>query len=233
MDLYPAIDLSEGRVVRLQRGDFARETVYGDDPVAVAKAYSDAGAAWVHVVDLDAARRAGSNRSLVLAVAAAVATPVQAGGGVRDRSLLDLGVSRVVVGSAAVEDPAAVAALLAGAPGRVAIGLDHHAGEVRTHGWQVSSGRHIYDLLDALAQPGLAAFVVTDITRDGVLAGPDINGYRDLVARTSVPVIASGGVGSLEDLRALADTGVAGVIVGKALYEGAFSIDEAVAACAP
>lgn len=233
MDLYPAIDLSAGRVVRLHQGDFARETVYGDDPVLVAKAYADAGAAWVHVVDLDEARRSGSNRSLVVAVAAAVSTPVQAGGGVRDLSLLDLGVSRVVLGSLALEDPDAVAALVSAAPGRVAIGLDHHGGEVRVRGWQDGSGRHLHDLLDALTMPGLASFVITDIARDGMLEGLDVEAYRDLVARTPVPVIASGGVGSLDDIRALAGTGVAGVIVGKALYEGAFSVEEALAACAP
>ena len=232
MDLYPAIDLRGGRVVRLLQGDFAQETVYGDDPVVVAKAFADAGAPWVHVVDLDAARRTGSNRDLVVAVTAAVPVPVQSGGGVRDASLLELGVSRVVIGSAAVDDPPLVAQLGLEHPGRIAVGLDHRNGEIRTHGWEEGSGRQLLDVVDILAVPGVAAFVVTDIARDGGLSGPDVSGYSTLVARTPVPVIASGGVGSLDDLRALADTGAAGVIVGKALYEGRFTIEQAVAACA-
>ncbi|MEY2569854.1 MAG: phosphoribosylformimino-5-aminoimidazole carboxamide ribotide isomerase, partial [Acidimicrobiaceae bacterium] len=231
IDLYPSIDLRGGRVVRLLQGDFAQETVYGDDPVVVAKSYADAGAPWVHIVDLDAAKRTGSNRDLVVAVAAAVAVPVQAGGGVRDGSLLADGVARVVVGSAAVEDPPLVAVLALTHPGQIAVGLDHRDGEVRTHGWQDGSGLRVDDLIDRLSVPGVGAFVVTDIARDGVLEGLDLDGYRSLAARTPVPVIASGGVGSLDDLRALHDTGVAGVIVGKALYEGRFTIDEAVAAC--
>ena len=232
MDLFPAIDLRGGRVVRLQQGDFARETVYGDDPVVVAKAFADAGAPWVHVVDLDAAKRDGSNRDLVIGVAAAINTPVQAGGGVRDASLLEAGIARVVVGSAAVDEPELVERLALAHPSRVAVGLDHRDGEVRTRGWVDGSGARVDDLVDRLSVPGVGAFVVTDIARDGVLQGPDVDGYRALAARTQVPVIASGGVGSLDDLRALRDTGVAGVIVGKALYEGRFTIDEAVAACA-
>jgi phosphoribosylformimino-5-aminoimidazole carboxamide ribotide isomerase len=233
MDLYPAIDLRGAHVVRLLQGDFERETVYGDDPVLVANAYADAGAPWVHIVDLDAARRSGSNRDLVVAVAAAVSIPVQSGGGVRDASLLADGVTRVVVGSAAVEDPSVVRTLATEWPDQVAVGLDHWAGEVRTRGWQEGSGRQLLDLVDELGMPGVGAFVVTDIARDGVLEGPDLDGYRALVARTRVPVIASGGVGSLDDLRALAGSGVAGAIVGKALYEGRFTVEEAVAACAP
>ncbi len=231
MDLYPAIDLRGGRVVRLHQGDFAQETVYGDDPVVVAKSFADAGAPWVHVVDLDAAKRDGSNRDLVVAVAQAINVPVQTGGGVRDGSLLALGVARVVLGSAAVDDPALVDHLAAAHPLQIAVGLDHRDGEVRTRGWVEGSGQRIEALVDRLTTDGVAAFVVTDIARDGVLAGPDVDGYRALVARTGIPVIASGGVGRLDDLRALRDTGVAGVIVGKALYEGRFTIDEAVAAC--
>jgi phosphoribosylformimino-5-aminoimidazole carboxamide ribotide isomerase len=231
MDLYPAIDLRGGRVVRLHQGDFAQETVYGDDPVVVAKSFADAGAPWVHVVDLDAAKREGSNRDLVVAVARAINVPVQTGGGVRDGSLLSLGIARVVVGSAAIDDPALVDRLAAAHPSQVAIGLDHRDGEVRTRGWIDGSGTRVDALIDRLTIDGVAAFVVTDIARDGVLAGPDVDGYRALVTRTRIPIVASGGVGSLDDLRALRDTGVAGVIVGKALYEGRFTIDEAVAAC--
>lgn len=235
MELFPSIDLRRGRVVRLHQGDFDQETVYGDDPVAVARRYAEAGAAWIHVVDLDASRRDGSNRDAIVAVASAVEVPVQAGGGVRDASLLDAGVARVVLGSAAVEDPDLVARLGASHPGQVVVGLDHRDGEVRIHGWEEGSGRQLLELVDELAVPGVAAFVVTDISRDATLAGPDLEGYATLLGATDVPLVSSGGVGSLEDLRSLAGLDVGGrtlrgAIVGKALYEGRFDVAEAVAA---
>lgn len=235
MELLPSIDLRQGRVVRLHQGDFAQETVYGDDPVAVASAYAAAGAPWIHVVDLDASRRDGSNRDAIVAVARAVDVPVQAGGGVRDASLLDDGVARVVLGSAAVDDPGLVTRLGASHPGRVAVGLDHRDGEVRVRGWEEGSGRQLLDLVAELAVPGVAAFVVTDISRDATLAGPDLEGYAALLAATEVPVVASGGVGSIDDLRALAalEAGgrrLSGTIVGKALYEGRFGLADAIAA---
>ena len=237
MDLFPSIDLLAGRVVRLHQGDFAQETVYGDDPVAVARSYEAAGAPFIHVVDLDASRRDGSNRDAIIEVAGAVGVPVQAGGGVRDASLLDAGVARVVLGSAAVDDPGLVARLGASHPGRVAVGLDHRDGEVRVRGWEEGSGRQLVDLVDELDLPGVVAFVVTDISRDATLAGPDLDGYVALLGRTSVPVISSGGVGTLEDLRALAALEVdgrrlTGAIVGKALYEGRFTVVDAVAVLA-
>ncbi|HUF33313.1 MAG TPA: 1-(5-phosphoribosyl)-5-[(5-phosphoribosylamino)methylideneamino] imidazole-4-carboxamide isomerase [Acidimicrobiales bacterium] len=224
IDLYPAIDLRGGRCVRLYQGDFSRETVYGDDPVAVARAYEDAGAPWIHVVDLDASRGQGSNRELVIAVAAAVSVPVQTGGGVRDTSLLDEGVSRIVLGSVAVGEPDLAARLIQEAPGQVAIGLDHWDGQVRVRGWEDGAG---VELFEALAWPelsGAASFVVTNIARDATLEGPDLDGYRRLLEVTDTPVVASGGVGSLDDLRALDCIGVSGVIVGKALYEGRFDV---------
>lgn len=235
MELFPAIDLRRGRCVRLYQGDFEQETVYGDDPVAVARSFAAAGARWVHVVDLDASRRDGSNRDLVEQVARESGLQVQTGGGVRDGSLLDAGVQRVVLGSVAVEEPELARDLAATFPGRVAIGLDHRDGEVRTRGWEDGSGRSLLDLVAGFEDAAVAAFVVTDISRDGVLAGPDVEGYRSLLAATAVPVIASGGVGSLEHLRQLAGLEVdgrrlAGVIVGKALYEGAFTVEEALAA---
>jgi phosphoribosylformimino-5-aminoimidazole carboxamide ribotide isomerase len=234
MELFPAIDLRGGRCVRLYQGDFDQETVYGDDPVAQARRFADAGAPWVHVVDLDASRGQGSNREIVTAIAAAVGpTPVQTGGGVRDGSLLDEGVARVVLGSLAVDDRAATAALIAAHPGSVAIGLDHRDGELRTRGWEEGSG---VPLAEALAWPelaGAAAFVITNIAKDATLEGPDVAGLVAAAAATTTPVVASGGVGTLDDLRALAGAGVAGVIVGKALYEGRFTIEEALAACRP
>ena len=237
MELFPSIDLRRGRVVRLHQGDFARETVYGDDPVAVARSYADAGATWIHVVDLDASRRDGSNRDAIVAVAGAVDVPVQAGGGVRDASLLEAGVARVVLGSAAVDDPDLVARMAAAHPGRVVVGLDHRDGEVRVRGWEEGSGRQLHDLVAELAVPGVAAFVVTDISRDATLAGPDLDGYAALLGATTVPVVSSGGVGTLADLEALAALEVAGqrlagAIVGKALYEARFTLADALAVVA-
>jgi phosphoribosylformimino-5-aminoimidazole carboxamide ribotide isomerase len=235
ISLYPAIDLRKGRCVRLFQGDFDQETVYGDDPVSVARGFVDAGAPWVHVVDLDASRRDGSNKDLVIAVAQGAGVPVQSGGGVRDGSLLDAGVQRVVLGSVAVEEPQLVRELGERYSGRVAVGLDHWGGEVRTRGWEEGSGRKLLDLVHELEGDHVAAFVVTDISRDGALVGPDVDGYAELLAATSVPVVASGGVGTLDHLRQLAaieESGrrLDGVIVGKAIYEGAFTVAEALAA---
>ena len=232
MELLPAIDLRQGRCVRLHQGDFSKETVYGDDPVAVAKSFEAAGASWVHVVDLDASRGDGSNRDIVVAIAQAVSIRVQTGGGVRDDSLLAEGVARIVLGSLAVNDRAFAGRLVAEHGPRTAIGLDHRDGELRTHGWEERGG---VELLDAARWPefaGTGAFVVTDISRDGMLQGPDLAGYARLVELTTIPIVASGGVATLDDLRALRDVGVGGVVVGKALYEGRFTIEQAVAACA-
>jgi phosphoribosylformimino-5-aminoimidazole carboxamide ribotide isomerase len=234
IELYPAIDLRGGKVVRLRQGDYADETTYGDDPVAVAAAFAAAGAPWIHVVDLDAARTGSPvNRPVVAAITAAVAgvAHVQTGGGVRTvddaRALADAGVARVVMGSAAVADPPLVdrvAAVIA-----VAVGLDHRDGELAVHGWTAGSGARLDDALGWF--PAASAFVITDIGRDGMLTGPDIVGLAEAASRTSTPVIASGGVASLADVRALAAVpGIAGVITGKALYEGRFSVVDALRA---
>lgn len=242
MELYAAIDVRGGRCVRLVQGDFERETVYREDPVAVAKELEQGGAHWVHVVDLDGARSGQpANADLVTAIVEAVDVPVQFGGGIRDEdtaaTLLDAGVRRIVVGTAAFERPGLVAALAAAHPGRLAVGLDVRGREVAVRGWTEASG---VELLEAVAVAGswaVDALVVTQIVRDGTLAGPDLAGLATVLDATGVPVVASGGVGSLADLHALAslDAGgrrLAGVIVGRALYEGAFSVEEAVAACA-
>jgi phosphoribosylformimino-5-aminoimidazole carboxamide ribotide isomerase len=235
-DLYPAIDLRDGRVVRLRQGDYDAETVYGDDPVAVATAFADAGAPWVHVVDLDAARSgAPVNRGVVERIATALGgrAKLQNGGGVRSvadaRRLADAGVDRVVMGSAAVRRPelvGEVAVVVA-----VAVGLDHRAGELATDGWTQGSGLHLTDALGRF--PAASAFVITDISRDGMLGGPDVDGLAAAVAATSTPVIASGGVSSLDDVISLAAIpGLGGIITGKALYEGRFSVADAVGALA-
>jgi phosphoribosylformimino-5-aminoimidazole carboxamide ribotide isomerase len=234
--LYPAIDLRDGRVVRLRRGDYAQETVYGDDPVPVATAFCEQGARWIHVVDLDAARTGDPAKlAVVEAIAAAVAgrAEVQAGGGVRSvevaRALAGAGVARVVMGSAAVRTLGLIEEVAGIVP--VAVGLDHRRGVLAVDGWTAGSD---VTLTDALAGfPAASAFVITDIERDGVLAGPDVAGLADAVAATDTPVIASGGVGTLDDLRALARIGgVDGVIVGRALYERRFTVAEALATLA-
>lgn len=232
VDLFPAIDLREGRVVRLRQGDYGAETVYGQDPLAVAEQFAAAGARWIHVVDLDAARTGDPvNRMVIADIARAVAgrAAVQSGGGVRTLAdvgdLAARGIARVVMGSAAVADPSLVER--ASEIIDVAVGLDHRQGELAVHGWTQGSG---VDLMEALAWfPTAAAFVVTDIARDGMLLGPDLEGLRRCVRATSIPVVASGGVASLDDVRALARIeGLAGIITGKALYEGRIVLSEAV-----
>jgi phosphoribosylformimino-5-aminoimidazole carboxamide ribotide isomerase len=241
LDLYPAVDLRSGRAVRLTQGDYGRQTSYTTDPVVAAMDYARAGARWIHVVDLDAALTGRpENRAVVGAIAAAVRgrSRVQAGGGVRDRAaaeaLLASGVARVVVGTVAVEQPDVVADLAADLP--VAVSLDARDGEVAVRGWTQPTGRTVVDLAATLAGAGVQALVVTSIGHDGTLAGPDLDGLRAVLAATPLAVIASGGVGSLGDLRALSalEAGgrrLAGAIVGKALWEGRFSVVEAVAAC--
>jgi phosphoribosylformimino-5-aminoimidazole carboxamide ribotide isomerase len=234
VDLYPAIDLRGGRVVRLARGDYAAETVYGDDPVAVAESFAAAGATWVHVVDLDAARTGDPvNRPVVAAIAAALGgvARLQNGGGVRTvddaSALAAAGVDRVVMGSAAVSDPDLVA--LASDVIPVAVGLDHREGELAVHGWTEGSGVRLEDALGRF--PTAAAFVITDIGRDGMLSGPDVAGLTAAAGSTDVPVIASGGVASLDDIVALARIrGLGGIITGKAVYEGRFTVAAAIAA---
>jgi phosphoribosylformimino-5-aminoimidazole carboxamide ribotide isomerase len=234
--LYPAIDLRDGRVVRLHRGDYALETVYGDDPVAVATGFCEQGARWLHVVDLDAALTGERvNRAAVEAIAAAAAgrAEVQTGGGVRTveaaRSLAGAGVARVVMGSAAVSTPSLVDEVAAIVP--VAIGIDHRHCVLAVDGWTAASGVTLPDALAAF--PAASAFVITDVERDGTLGGPDVAGLAAAVAATRTPVIASGGVGTLDDLRALAAIdGLHGIIAGRALYEGRFTVTEALTALA-
>ncbi|MBM3799813.1 MAG: HisA/HisF-related TIM barrel protein [Actinomycetota bacterium] len=233
VELYPAIDLRGGRVVRLSQGDYARETTYGDDPVRVADEFATAGAPWVHVVDLDAARSGDPvNRPIIATIASRLAgrARLQTGGGVRTsfdaEALRDAGVARVVMGSAAVADPNLVSAVADAID--VAVGLDHRAGRVAVHGWTEDSGVSLDDALTWF--PRAAAFVITDIARDGMLSGPDVDGLAHAIARTSVPVIASGGVASLDDVATLAGlSGLAGVITGRAIYEGRFTVPEALA----
>lgn len=239
MQLYPAIDLRDGRCVRLTQGDFDRSKSYGDDPAGQARRFAGAGAEWIHVVDLDAARTGEAhNLDHIAAICAAVDVPVQSGGGVRDRTkaeaLFAAGVQRVVVGTAALEDPAFVAELVRAHPGNVAVGLDARAGQVATRGWEAESGRNLLDVVAEFEYVGVAALIVTEIRRDGTMDGPDIEGLAQVLEATSIEVIASGGVGSIEDIRNLArlEAGrrmLSGAIIGRALYEGVFTLSDALA----
>ncbi|MGH9129415.1 MAG: HisA/HisF-related TIM barrel protein [Acidimicrobiales bacterium] len=265
MDLFPAIDLRDGRSVRLVQGDFSREKAFGD-PVSCAEEMVAAGARHLHVVDLDAARTGEPvNREVVAAIVTKVADKavfVQAGGGIRDeaaaKALLDLGVARVVLGTAAVERPGLVRRLARRYPGRTAVALDYcRAGlcdvsrpmpagasgvslanaKVAVRGWTSVSGESLLEVLSSFEDAGAAAVMVTDVGRDGTLAGPDLAGLAAVLEATSMEVVASGGVASLADLEALARLGrpgrrLAGAIVGMALREGRFSVPEALAACA-
>ncbi len=239
--LFPAIDLRDGRCVRLYQGDYARETVYGEDPVAQAERFVQAGASWIHVVDLDAARSGEpTNRAAIGRIAAAVGVPVQSGGGVRSlaaaQALFDLGVTRVVVGTAAMTDAELVPAVAQ--LGRVAVGLDVRGREVALRGWTQGSGVQLLEAVARFGPPaaGPEALVVTQIEVDGTHAGPDVALYRELLAATDIEVVASGGVGTLDHLSTLRSLEVGGgrlggVIVGRALYDGAFSAADAVLAC--
>jgi phosphoribosylformimino-5-aminoimidazole carboxamide ribotide isomerase len=240
MELFPAIDLRGGRCVRLYQGDYARETVYGDDPVAQARTFAAAGAPWIHVVDLDGARTGdGANRAVITAIAAAVDAPIQVGGGVRSRdaakTLFDAGVTRVVIGTAALETPALVRELAV--DHRIAVGLDVRGREIAVRGWTEGSGRDLHDVAAELADVGVDALIVTQIARDGTLEGPDTDGLTALLAETAIPLVASGGVGTLDHLRDLAavEAGgrrLSGAIVGRAIYEGRFTVTDALAAAA-
>jgi phosphoribosylformimino-5-aminoimidazole carboxamide ribotide isomerase len=235
--VFPAIDLRGGRCVRLTQGAFDQETVYGDDPVAMARRWEAAGARWLHVVDLDGARAGVPvQAAIVAAICAAVRIPVQVGGlrtEAAAAAALGGGAARVVVGTAAVADPTLCRALCRAHPGRIVVGLDARDGVVRVAGWTEGGGATAAELAARVGAEGAAAIVYTDIARDGMQCGPDLDGTRAVARAAGVPVVASGGVGSVDHVRAvaaLAADGVAGVIVGRALYTGAVRLEDALAA---
>ena len=235
--LLPAVDVADGQAVRLVQGAAGSETSYGD-PLEAALAWQNDGAEWVHLVDLDAAFGRGSNRELLASVVAALDIAVELSGGIRDDASLDAalatGAARVNIGTAALEQPDWVRTAIARHGDRVAVGLDVRGTTLAARGW-TQPGGELFEVLARLDADGCARYVVTDVRRDGTLTGPNVDLLRDVCAATDRPVVASGGVSSLDDLRALAaltDIGVEGAIVGKALYAQAFTLPEALAAVA-
>jgi phosphoribosylformimino-5-aminoimidazole carboxamide ribotide isomerase len=241
MDVIPAIDLLEGRCVRLFQGDYAQSQIFNENPVEVALQWEAEGATRLHLVDLDGAK-AGKpeNWKAIAAIAQAVNLPIQVGGGLRDAdrvsALFDLGVQYAILGTVAVEQPELVAQLCAKFPGQIIVGIDAREGKVATRGWLETSEVMAVELAQRMSEMGAAAIVYTDIKRDGTLQGPNMEALRELAVAIDTPVIASGGVSSVSDLLkllSLVPSGVSGVIVGKALYTGDVSLKEAIRAIGP
>jgi phosphoribosylformimino-5-aminoimidazole carboxamide ribotide isomerase len=241
-DLYPSIDLRGGQCVRLRQGDFEAETVYDADPLQVARDFASAGARWVHVVDLDAARTGEpANLTIIETICATVPCRVQLGGGIRSAEVagefLAAGAARVVIGTSVIERPELVDELTTMHPGQIAVGLDARGREVAVRGWTQGTGVDLVERARELGTSGASALIVTEIGRDGTMAGPDLDQLGAVLAATALPLIASGGVGALSDLDALRQLraggrGLAGAIVGRAIYEGRFGVADALATLA-
>ena len=234
MLILPAIDLRGGQCVRLRQGDYAQETVFGDDPAAMARRWVDQGATYLHLVDLDGARAGRPvNGASVRAVIEAAGVPCQLGGGLRTEEHLDevfgWGVQRIILGTRALQDPAWFEAMCRRFPERIVLGIDARAGRVAVQGWQQLSDRSALELARACAAWPLAALIYTDINRDGMLKGPNVEATAELTAAVAVPVIASGGVTTLDDVARLARAGLAGCVIGRALYEGRLDLAAAIA----
>jgi phosphoribosylformimino-5-aminoimidazole carboxamide ribotide isomerase len=233
--IYPAIDMRAGKCVRLLQGDYEKETVYGDSPFDMANSFADAGAQWIHMVDLDGAKDGKRvNDSFVIKAAQELDAKVQIGGGIRTEEdiahYLGNGVSRVIIGSIAVSDPEFAEKMIRKYGEKIAVGLDAKDGYVATHGWLNTSGVKAVELGKRFADAGAETFIFTDIATDGMLSGPNVEAVRELAGATGKSVIASGGVSSLADLAALKEyeaDGVSGAIVGKAIYEGRFTVEQA------
>jgi phosphoribosylformimino-5-aminoimidazole carboxamide ribotide isomerase len=231
--ILPAIDLRGGQCVRLQQGDYARETVFGANPAAMARRWVDQGASFLHLVDLDGAREGRPvNLPSVRAIIAAAGVPCQLGGGIRSEGdveeALGWGVARVILGTRALQDPAWCETVCRRFPGKVALGIDARNGMVATQGWLETSACRAIDLARRCAEWPLAAIIYTDISRDGMLQGPNVEATAEIASAVQIPVIASGGVTSLDDVARLAGCGMAGCIVGRALYEGSLDLTAAI-----
>ncbi|HJL91142.1 MAG: 1-(5-phosphoribosyl)-5-[(5-phosphoribosylamino)methylideneamino]imidazole-4-carboxamide isomerase [Acidimicrobiales bacterium] len=237
-NVFPAIDLIDGRCVRLLQGEYSNEIEYNDDPISQAVSFQEEGASWIHIVDLDAARTGiANNASVIENIVSRLEIPVQVGGGIRNleaaRSVFDLGVTRIVIGTAAIDNPSLVEE--ATSIGRVAVGIDLRNEKVAVHGWKTETVLSYSDLFERFEEVDVDAYIVTHIERDGTLEGPDIDAYKELISSTTKDVIASGGVGSTNDLRNLSELSangrtLRGVIVGRAFYEDKFSLSEAIEA---
>jgi phosphoribosylformimino-5-aminoimidazole carboxamide ribotide isomerase len=235
MEIWPAIDLRGGKCVRLVQGDYDRETVFGDDPAAMARRWVDEGARFLHLVDLDGARDAVPvNRDAVSSILSEVDVPCELGGGVRDeetiRSLLELGLSRLVVGTKALKQPDWFREVCRRFPQRLVLGIDARDGWVATDGWLETSRTSATELARQFADEPIAAIVYTDIAKDGMLAGPNVPAMAAMQQSVDCPVVASGGVTTADDVRRLAVAGMAGCIIGRALYEGTLTLQEALTA---
>lgn len=236
MDIIPAIDLHGGKCVRLLRGERSKETVYSDNPAEMARKWQSLGAARLHMVDLDGAF-AGKrvNAAAISAVVSALSIPVQLGGGIRDReiaqSTLDLGVSKIILGTAAIRKPELIRELVEAFGKRILVGIDAREGMVAVEGWTESSTSRAVDLALQMQEFGVSEIIYTDIARDGTLEGPNLTALQEMAGFLSIPLIASGGVSSLDDLKRLRELehlGISGVIVGQALYTGKFGLEEAI-----
>lgn len=235
MEIIPAIDILAGRCVRLYQGDYQQAEVFSEDPLEVARRWYDAGARFLHLVDLDGARSGEpQNLKVIEAIARSVPVHVQVGGGLRDRNtmlaMLGTGVSRIILGTVAVEAPQLVADICAEFPGQVLAGIDARNGRVATQGWLTTSEVLATDLALRMAKIGIAGIVYTDIYRDGTLQGPNLEAIKQLVETVDVPIIASGGISSIDDLFNLMALGVRGAIIGKAIYNGTLDLKTAIRA---
>lgn len=233
MEIWPAIDLRGGKCVRLKQGDFARETVFGEDPAAMARHWVSQGAECLHLVDLDGARTGSpANLASVSAIVRAVEVPCELGGGVRTeqamRELLDLGVERLVVGTKAIQQPEWFRQMCRKFPGQLVLGIDARDGRVATHGWLQTSEIQATELARQFEGEPIAAIVYTDIATDGMMSGPNVPAMAAMQAAVRLPVVASGGVTTVDDVARLAEAGLSGCIIGRALYEGTISLPEAI-----
>jgi phosphoribosylformimino-5-aminoimidazole carboxamide ribotide isomerase len=236
MQLWPAIDLRDGRCVRLLQGDYARETVFSDDPVAMARRFVDQGARRLHIVDLDGAKAGDAVQAgLIARMVSAAGVPCQVGGGIRRletaQAYAAAGVARLVVGSVAIEEPELLVALAAALPGQIVLGLDARNGMVAVRGWLETSRLAAVEVARRHADLDLAGIVYTDIATDGMLQGPNLPALKEMIAATPLPVVASGGIATASDLREVASIGAEGCIVGRALYDGGLNLVDAIAAC--